>query len=150
MTNTKLKTTIIRNIEIRYPRLVKGKLDPYGKYSLQMVADASRAEELSAFGRVKDLGDGLIGVNVSRYPLDKNKKQVTVEVVDAQKEPFTDVDKIGNGTKANLKVFQYQNPMGTISTRLMAAQIVELVEYVPSENDFDTVDTAATNQEEDF
>lgn len=148
MATSNLKTTIIRNIEIRYPRLAKGKLDPYGKYSLQMVADASRREELSAFGRIKDLGDGLIGVNVSRYPLDKNKKQVTVEVVDAQKEPFTDVEKIGNGTKANLKVFQYRNPMGTISTRLMAAQIVELVEYVPAENDFEAVDT--TTQEEDF
>ena len=143
-----MKTSIIRNVEIRYPRLAKGKLDPYGKYSLQMVAEASRREELSAFGNVKDIGEGLIGVNVSRYPLDKNKKQVTVEVVDASKNPFTEVEKIGNGTKANLKVFQYRNNLGSMSTRLMAAQIIALVEYKAEELDFDTVTT--TTQEEDF
>jgi len=84
MTNT-LKTSIIRNIELRYPRLAKGKLDAYGKYSVQVVADASRRAELEPFGKIKDLGDGKIGFNVSRYPLDKNKKPVTVDVLDAKK-----------------------------------------------------------------
>jgi len=57
------------------------------------------------------------------------------------------VDKIGNGTTANLKVFQYMNPMGNMSTRLMAAQIIDFVEFVAENVDFDAIPDAV---EEDF
>ena len=71
--------------------------------------------------------------------------QNPVQVVKGDLTPV-DVNKIGNGSIANVRVYQYPYDVGGkkgIATMLMALQITTLHEYTPKprEDDFEMVDT---------
>lgn len=83
--------------------------------------------------------------------------QNPVSVVAGDLSPI-DVDKIGNGSVANVRVYQYEyNVNGTagIATMLMAVQVTTLREYEPKprEDDFEMTDMkvvkVAENQDAD-
>jgi len=142
--------SIIRDIQIFWSKL-DTPVSPFGgdpAYELQVRAPKKRRKELEQFGNVKEV-DGVLAVNLKRYAKNAKGEEVSVDVLDGLKQPFTDLKSIGNGTKGAVKVFQYDNPRGGRPvTRLMAVQILELVKYEAApEVDFDAVTDAV---EEDF
>lgn len=80
-----------------------------------------------------------------------------VTLVNGSLEPI-DPNTLGNGSKANVRVYQYEYNVGGkegIATMLMAVQVTELREYTPKprEDDFEMVETkvikVADNQDVD-
>ena len=88
--------------------------------------------------------------NLKKKQFKKDGSENTpVKVVDGQLEEV-DPRTIGNGSKANVRVFQYEYETGTgkakkqgVASMLMAIQITELFEYIPKprEDDFEMTDT---------
>lgn len=83
--------------------------------------------------------------------------QNPVTVVNGSLEPI-DVNTIGNGSVANVRVYQYDYNVGGkegVATMLMAVQVTKLLEYTPKprEDDFAMVETevvkVSENQEVD-
>jgi hypothetical protein len=143
--------TIIRDIQIFWSKL-DTPVSPFGgdpAYELQVRAPKKRRKELEQYGNVKEV-DGVLAVNLKRYAKNAKGEEVTVDVFDGLKQPFSDLKSIGNGSKGAVKVFQYENPRGGRPvTRLMAVQILELVKYEATpEVDFDAITDVAV--EEDF
>jgi len=105
-----------------------------------IIPTAEQAQELAnQHLRVKKHDDGTFSMNLKRKTLNsKGQQNQPVRVVDcgnpATKQPpqdFKEVNTIGNGTIANLSVYQfhYVTNGGGISEVLSAVQIVDLVPY---------------------
>ena len=83
--------------------------------------------------------------------------QNPVNLINGSLEPI-DPNILGNGSKANVRVYQYEYNVGGkegVATMLMAVQVTELREYTPKprEDDFEMVETkvikVADNQDVD-
>ena len=136
------KSTVVKNAEIFWAKLDKP-VSPFGGepvYEAQFRFAKSRKKELEKLNlRYKEI-DGKLAVNLKRFATNAKGDETPVRVVNSDK---TDANKsnIGNGSKVNFIVFQYEGKRGGTVSRLTAVQIEKLVEYKRSENvDFESSD----------
>ena len=130
-------TVIIRDLEFNYPSLAKPKA-PFGteQWEIQVAtSDPEKKAELEAAGCKVREKDGKFIANVKRKTVSsKGEPLEAPNVVDSKKEPLskTDIAKIGNGSRGNIKVFCYDWKAGGrsgTSCMLSAVQIIDLVKY---------------------
>jgi len=85
---------------------------------------SSQVEE----GKVNyDVVDGLFGFNVAKPEFSKKGNQMSVNVIDAEGNTFT--DNIGNGSVCTLKLFGYKNQDGQLTVTLDTVQVIEHIPY---------------------
>lgn len=85
---------------------------------------SSQVEE----GKVNyDIVDGMYGFSVARPEFSKQGKPMTVNVIDAEGNPFT--ENVGNGSVCNVKLFGYRNQDGQVVVMLDTVQVIEHVPY---------------------
>ena len=106
---------------------------------LIQTTDAEKKKELESYGlNVKDGKDddkGTFSVSLKRKGVKANGEVNTpVKVVDAKLQP-ADGSNIGNGSKVNVNLWQYEYEAPGrkgVATSLTAVQVVELKEYTPT------------------
>jgi len=146
MANT---STIIRNVNFYYAKLDKP-VSPFGTdiYDLQVRFPKERVQEMSAFGKVREVEDGNFAINLTRKAMNSKKQKTPVRVVDTDKNPIKDL--IGNGSDGNVIVYSYDWEVSGRTGRksvLIAVQVTNLIKYVPEVSvDFDVLEPVA-NQE---
>lgn len=150
-----LGTSIIRDVTLNYVKVdPENPTDPFGtlQWECQIVAPASRAEELEGYGSVKPVKDdpSRVAVNLKRKALRKDgTENDPVVLVDGQKQPINPKIKVGNGSKGNVKVYRREYDVAGrqgISTIMTAIQITDLIEYTGSV-DFDIEGAEADDSE---
>ena len=146
---TQNKSSVIRNVNFYYAKLDKP-VSPFGTeiYDLQVRFPKERIEEMSAYGKVRQVEDGNYAINITRKAKNAKGQKTPVRVVDAEKNPIKDL--IGNGSFGNLIVYQYDWAVSGRTGRktvLIAVQVTDLIKYVPeTEVDFDILEPVATNE----
>ena len=147
-TMTTNKTSVIRNVNFYYAKLDKP-VSPFGTeiYDLQVRFPKERVQEMSAYGKVREVEDGNFAINITRKAKNAKGQKTPVRIVDTNKAPVKDL--IGNGSEGNIIVYQYDwNVSGRTGTKtiLIAIQVTNLIKYVPqTEVDFDIL--PVTNNE---
>ena len=151
MANENIK---IKDVELNWARLASPVKNQFGgeNYELQIVGSADRMEEFAAVGKVKELEDGRISVNLKRKAMKADGTPMDpVRVVDANREPLANKGSIGNGSKGNVIVWKYDYTFagnsGTAAS-LTAVQVTDHVVYEGSAAavDFDVVDSKGEAQ----
>ena len=74
-----------------------------------------------------DIVDGMYGFSVARPEFSKKGNPMTVNVIDAEGNPFT--ENVGNGSVCNVKLFGYRNVDGQVVVMLDTVQVIEHVPY---------------------
>lgn len=74
-----------------------------------------------------DIVDGMYGFSVARPEFSKKNNPMTVNVIDAEGNPFT--ENVGNGSVCNVKLFGYRNQDDQIVVMLDTVQVLEHVPY---------------------
>ena len=147
---TQNKSSVIRNVNFYYAKLDKP-VSPFGTeiYDLQVRFPKERIEEMSAYGKVRQVEDGNYAINITRKAKNAKGQKTPVRVVDAEKNPIKDL--IGNGSFGNLIVYQYDWAVSGRTGRktvLIAVQVTDLIKYVPeTEVDFDVLEPVAKDNE---
>jgi hypothetical protein len=169
---TQVTNVIIRDLEFFWVKLDKP-VEPFGtlQYEMQVQFPKSRVDEMSAFGKVKEVTDK-DGKTTGKYSLNLKKKALKADgsdaakvvVVDAFKNPM-DSKTIGNGSVGNVllmcKPYELKAPNGKVTksgttAMLTKVQVTKLVKFEAkgSDNfvDFDTEGdvTATTTNDTDF
>lgn len=137
------KTTMIKNAELYWTKLDEP-VAPFGTplYDVQIRVDKETQSILEYLGLKFRNEDGVMVTNVTRNASNAKGEAVTVPVVDGNLNPV-DTTAIGNGSKANLKLFTYpyetkDGRKGT-KTILMGVQVTELKAFEPQGMDFDVI-----------
>ena len=127
---------VIKNAELYFSRLDKAYENPFGAhvYETQVrTSDNNVAEEWK--GMKLNVKEGEYeGKKYWYASLNRSGKLDPPKVVGPDLSPV-EPSKIGNGTVANVKVWQRAWEMGTrsgISSKIDAIQVVEMKEYTPS------------------
>jgi len=147
---TQNKSSVIRNVNFYYAKLDKP-VSPFGTeiYDLQVRFPKERIEEMSAYGKVRQVEDGNYAINITRKAKNAKGQKTPVRVVDGNKNPIKDL--IGNGSFGNLIVYQYDWAVSGRTGRktvLIAVQVTDLIKYVPeAEVDFDILEPVAKDNE---
>src|SRR5210317_54293 len=147
---TQNKSSVIRNVNFYYAKLDKP-VSPFGTeiYDLQVRFPKERIQEMSAFGKVREVEDGNFAINITRKAKNAKGQKTPVRIVDTNKAPIKDL--IGNGSEGNIIVYQYDwNVSGRSGTKtiLIAIQVTNLIKYVPeTEVDFDILEPATKDNE---
>jgi len=147
---TSNKTSIIRNVNFYYAKLDKP-VSPFGTeiFDLQVRFPKERIQEMSAYGKVREVEDGNFAINITRKAKNAKGQKTPVRIVDTNKAPIKDL--IGNESEGNIIVYQYDwNVSGRSGTKtiLIAIQVTNLIKYVPqTEVDFDILEPT-TNTED--
>ena len=142
------KTSVIRNVNFYYAKLDKP-VSPFGTeiYDLQIRFPKERVQEMSAYGKVREVEDGNFAINITRKAKNAKGQKTPVRIVDTEKNPIKDL--IGNGSEGNIIVYQYDwNVSGRTGTKtiLIAVQVTNLIKYVPqTEVDFDILPVTNDN-----
>ena len=142
------KTSVIRNVNFYYAKLDKP-VSPFGTeiYDLQVRFPKERVQEMSAYGKVREVEDGNFAINITRKAKNAKSQKTPVRIVDTEKNPIKDL--IGNGSEGNIIVYQYDwNVSGRSGTKtiLIAVQITNLIKYIPqTEVDFDILPVTSDN-----
>jgi hypothetical protein len=142
------KTSVIRNVNFYYAKLDKP-VSPFGTeiYDLQVRFPKERVQEMSAYGKVREVEDGNFAINITRKAKNAKGQKTPVRIVDTEKNPIKDL--IGNGSEGNIIVYQYDwNVSGRTGTKtiLIAVQVTNLIKYVPqTEVDFDILPVTNDN-----
>lgn len=145
------KSSIISNIHFYYAKLDKPTINRFGNevYDLQLRFPKERIQEMSAYGKVRQVEDGNFAINITRKAVNSNGKKTPVKVVDHNKQPIKDL--IGNGSFGNVIAYTYDyNVGGKIGQKsiMTAVQVTELIKYIPqSEVDFDILEPVANKEE---
>ena len=145
---TQNKSSVIRNVNFYYAKLDKP-VSPFGTeiYDLQVRFPKERIQEMSAYGKVREVEDGNYAINITRKAMNAKKQKTPVRVVDGDKNPIKDL--IGNGSFGNLIVYQYDWAVSGRTGRktvLIAVQVTDLIKYVPeTEADFDIIETPSND-----
>lgn len=85
---------------------------------------SSQVEE----GKVNyDVVDGLFGFNVAKPEFSKKGNPMSVNVIDAEGNAFT--ENVGNGSICTLKLFGYKNQDGQLTVTLDTVQVIEHIPY---------------------
>jgi len=132
----------IRDVTFNYAFLDQPKEGVYGTvYDIQLEFDKGRVNEMAQFGKVRELANGNYAINLTRKPVNSKGQKVVIPVVNGANNPMTKV--LGNGSKGNVKVLQYDwvvgDKKGTKSI-IGAIQVTELVEYKRENLDFSVVE----------
>lgn len=137
------KSTIIRDVTLNYAKVYKPQENRFGKvvFDIQLEFGKDRIEEMSEFGKVRQLDNGNFCINLDRPERNSKGQKNKIRVVDSEKNNIT--DGIGNGSKGNVIAYSYDWQKGGTSGRktvLIAVQVLDLVPY-SEENaiDFDIV-----------
>jgi len=147
---TQNKSSVIRNVNFYYAKLDKP-VSPFGTeiYDLQVRFPKERIQEMSAYGKVREVEDGNFAINITRKAKNAKGQKTPVRIVDTDKNPVKDL--IGNGSSGNIIVYQYDwNVSGRSGTKtiLIAVQVTNLIKYVPqTEVDFDILEPVANKEE---
>jgi len=142
-------STIIRNVNFYYAKLDKP-VSPFGTdiYDLQVRFPKERVQEMSAFGKVREVEDGNFAINLTRKAMNSKKQKTPVRVVDKDKNPIKDL--IGNGSHGSVIVYSYDWEVSGRTGRksvLIAVQVTSLIKYVPEVSvDFDVLETVASQE----
>lgn len=85
---------------------------------------SSQVEE----GKVNyDVVDGLFGFNVAKPEFSKKGNPMSVNVIDAEGNAFT--ENVGNGSICTLKLFGYKNQDGQLTVTLDTVQVIDHIPY---------------------
>jgi len=147
---TQNKSSVIRNVNFYYAKLDKP-VSPFGTeiYDLQLRFPKERIEEMSTYGKVRQVEDGNYAINITRKAKNAKGQKTPVRIVDSNKNQIKDL--IGNGSEGNVIVYQYDwNVSGRSGTKtiLIAVQVTNLIKYVPeTEVDFDVLEPVAKTEE---
>ena len=144
----------IMDVELNYARLATAQKNPFGgpdQWELQIATrDKTKADELRAnHFNVKEK-DGVFTVSLKRKTVKASgEANVPVRVVDAATNPIENVSILGNGSRGNVIVFQYEyedrvSKTTKVASSLTAVQVVDFKEYRPDGADFDVIETGAT------
>lgn len=153
-----MQTIIIRDVQLAYPKLSKAQANQFGavQYDVRIDFPAARMAELQQFSRQPARASdeqGMLSINVRAPEFNAKGKSNKPIVIDMKGEALneTEIMEMGNGTKANVKVFQYISKKdGKMSTILKAIQVIEYKKYELDSIDFDIVDSKPTNPSVDF
>jgi hypothetical protein len=143
-------STILRNVSFYYAKLDKP-VSPFGTdiYDLQVRFPKERVQEMSAFGKVREVEGGEFAINITRKAVNSKKQKTPVRVVDTDKNPIKDL--IGNGSTGNVIVYSYDWEVSGRTGRksvLIAIQVTNLIKYVPESTvDFDILEPVANNND---
>lgn len=74
-----------------------------------------------------DIVDGMYGFSVARPEFSKKGNLMSVNVIDAEGNPFT--ENVGNGSVCNVKLFGYRNQDNQVVVMLDTVQVIEHVPY---------------------
>lgn len=135
----------INDVELNWAKLVSP-VSPFGspQFELQVATtDKAKADEMAANNlKVKEI-DGKFVVSLKRKAVKADgSDNGAPRVVGKDAKPLADASKIGNGSKGNVIVFQYEyNAAGRtgIASSLTAVQVTDLVEYTGSA-DFEAIE----------
>jgi len=148
-------STVVRDLKFYYAKLdkpIEHKFNQTMIYDVQLRFPKERIEEMSAYGKVRQVEDGNYAINLTRNAVNAAGKKQTVRVVDTNKEPIKDL--IGNGSEGNAIVYSYPWTRGGnsgVKTIILAIQITNLIKYEPSDIDFDIIEAPkATEAQVDF
>jgi len=142
-TTHKLGTSIVRNVTLNFMKVNPDQpVSPFGamQWEAQLEGTADREDEFASLGKVRQLENGNIAVNIKRKAFKSDgTANLPVSLVDASKKPITTYNNLGNGSTGNVKVYraeyEYAGKKG-ITTIMSAIQITDLVIYTGSV-DFD-------------
>ena len=85
---------------------------------------SSQVEE----GKVNyDVVDGLFGFNVAKPEFSKKGNPMSVNVIDAEGNAFT--ENVGNGSICTLKLFGYKNQDGQLTVTLDTVQVIDHIPF---------------------
>ena len=85
---------------------------------------SSQVEE----GKVNyDVVDGMFGVGLAKPEFSKKGNPMSVNVIDAEGNTFT--ENVGNGSVCTLKLFGYKNQDGQLTVTLDTVQVIEHIPY---------------------
>jgi len=152
------RSLIIKDVLAKFCRIsgTDAPVNPFGSKQWEMVIatdDPAKIKELQDYGlNVKmDKNDEKVHfVNLKRKGVKADgNPNAPVKVVDGKLQPM-ESNNIGNGSKVNVNLWQYEYEAPGrkgIATSLTAVQVVELVEYTPSAG-FDVVETATAAEGE--
>src|SRR5210317_699231 len=103
---TQNKSSVIRNVNFYYAKLDKP-VSPFSTeiYDLQVRFPKERIQEMSAFGKVREVEDGNFAINITRKAKNAKGQKTPVRIVDTNKAPIKDL--IGNESEGNIIVYQY-------------------------------------------
>jgi len=152
------RSIIIKDVEAKFCRIsgTDAPVNPFGSKQWEMVIATSDK------GKIKELND--LGLNVKQDKNDENTHFVNlkrkgikadgnpnapVKVVDGKLQPI-DANNIGNGSKVNVNLWQYEYEAPGrkgVATSLTAVQVVNLVEYTPNAG-FEAIETAPAEEGE--
>ena len=156
-TTHKLGTSIVRNVTLNFMKVNPDQpVSPFGamQWEAQLEGTADREDEFASLGKVRQLENGNIAVNIKRKAFKSDgTANLPVSLVDASKKPITTYNNLGNGSTGNVKVYraeyEYAGKKG-ITTIMSAIQITDLVIYTGSV-DFDMeADEAPMANHDDF
>lgn len=145
------RNVIISNVELNWAKLAKPITNQFGatQYELQIATtDKAHADKISAdTGLSFKEKDGKFVMNLKRKAMDSKGAAMTpVRVVDANKAELNG-GSIGNGSKGNVIVWQYEYEFAGrkgVGSSLTAVQVTDLVKYERTADvDFDSVSTDA-------
>ena len=144
------RNVVINNVELNWAKLARPITNQFGatQYELQIAtADKAQADKISSeTGLSFKEKDGKFVTNLKRKAKDSKGADMTpVRVVDANKSPL-DGGSIGNGSKGNVIVWQYEYSFAGrkgIGNSLTAVQVTDLVKYERTPDvDFESVSKA--------
>ena len=149
-----MQTTIIKDVSLAYPKLATAQPNQFGAKQFEVRIDfsAERIAELQPFSRqtVRPADvDGMLSINVRLPEFNRNGKANSVKVIDMKGKDLTptQIMEMGNGTKANVMVLQYENRKdGKMSTQLKAIQVIEYKKYELESINFDVVEDTTTTE----
>ena len=137
------RSIIIKDLTAKFCRIsgTDAPVNPFGSKQWEMViqtSDADKAQELRDYGlnvkQDKD-DDKTINVNLKRKGIKADgTPNAPVKIVDSKLQSH-DGSNIGNGSKVNVNLWQYEYEAPGrkgVATSLTAVQVVDLVEYTPT------------------
>ena len=155
------RNVIIKDLTAKWVKIMgEAPTNQFGGKQWEMqvqTTDAAKAKEFEDAGlKVKTAeedGVKVFSVNLKRKATKNDGNPMTpVKVVDGALQAFPTDKRIGNGSKVNVNLWQYEYEfMGRkgVSTSLTAVQVIDLVEYIATNSaGFDAVNTAAPAQQE--
>ena len=139
------QTAVVRDVTFMWPKLTNAH-SPFGtlQWDIMVLTDNEETKaQLEALGvKMKDGKDGFYA-NIKRKAHRKDgSDQTPPKVLDVNKAELTEdqINKMGNGSKGNIKLFSYNWDVGGrsgTSAMLVAIQVTEYLEYEgSSEEDF--------------
>lgn len=144
------RNVVINNVELNWAKLARPITNQFGatQYEMQIATtDKAQADKITAdTGLAFKEKDGKFVSNLKRKAKDSKGADMTpVRVVDANKAPL-DGGSIGNGSKGNVIVWQYEYDFGGrkgVGSSLTAVQVTDLVKYErTSDVDFAPIESA--------